>query len=461
MPTLEDMRAELDEVASQGDALAASFDGTQTEDQETQLRSLDERYRSLEDSIRKNEETSGIAERFRSRANDNRQEPSAGGLYRGGGNDGGSQSDPYGVALTPGELFTSSPEYQGWLQKYPSGGPARGSAQSEAFEMGSFRSYIGADTATERLRGSVLTPGRFQAMTQNPKFRALLTSNDASIGQLVRPDFRGVLERLENRPLTVRDLITVVPIGTDAVEWVREASRISNAAPVAEATALTGSSGVKPEGGFTFTIESDTVKTIAEWVPATRRILSDVPQLRGMIDAYLTDDIALELEDQVVAGAGTGENFLGILNDPGIQTQAAPGAGQTIVDTLRIARRKIQITGRSNPTGLLVNPVDLESIDLLKWGGATPSGYVAAGPFGPQGVDRIWGVPVVESEAIPSGTMLMGDFRRAVLFDREQTNITVGTVNDDFIRNIVRVLAEMRAGFGIVRPAAFIAVDVS
>jgi hypothetical protein len=36
----------------------------------------------------------------------------------------------------------------------------------------------------------------------------------------------------------------------------------------------------------------------------------------------------------------------------------------------------------------------------------------------------------------------------------------VGTAGDDFIRNIVWVLAEMRAGFGVLRPRAFAIADL-
>lgn len=39
------------------------------------------------------------------------------------------------------------------------------------------------------------------------------------------------------------------------------------------------------------------------------------------------------------------------------------------------------------------------------------------------------------------GTAVVCDFRLAILFDREQTLISVGTVDKGFIRNIVRVLA--------------------
>jgi hypothetical protein len=48
-----------------------------------------------------------------------------------------------------------------------------------------------------------------------------------------------------------------------------------------------------------------------------------------------------------------------------------------------------------------------------------------------------------------------------MLFDQETTSISIGTAGDDFIRNLVRVLAEPRAGFVVIRPAAFVAVTLS
>ena len=41
-----------------------------------------------------------------------------------------------------------------------------------------------------------------------------------------------------------------------------------------------------------------------------------------------------------------------------------------------------------------------------------------------------------------------------MLFDREQAAIRVGLANDDFLRNIQRVLAELRAVFALFRPTA-------
>jgi HK97 family phage major capsid protein len=73
----------------------------------------------------------------------------------------------------------------------------------------------------------------------------------------------------------------------------------------------------------------------------------------------------------------------------------------------------------------------------------------------------VWRVPVVESESLTEGEALMGDFRKAVLWDREQATIQVSDSHEDFFtRNMVAILAEMRAAFGVIRPSAFIVVPM-
>jgi HK97 family phage major capsid protein len=61
-----------------------------------------------------------------------------------------------------------------------------------------------------------------------------------------------------------------------------------------------------------------TVKTIAHWIPATKRALADVGQLRTLIDARLQDGVNLRLDSQMINGDATGENLRGILNTTGV-----------------------------------------------------------------------------------------------------------------------------------------------
>jgi HK97 family phage major capsid protein len=468
-PTVDELEKEGQTVVEEASAIIGELNGNPpTDEQADKLRTLDGRYKVLfgdgQDNpgdIARAKEVAGITDAFKARSTGQGQgKPD---LYGGGD---ASGSDPTKIraggsgdsAYTPGELFVRSEAYEAWMKKFPTGPPESGFYQSEAVEFRGMSAMLGLVQATDRLRaGGTLTPA---------KFRALVTAADASAGQLIRPDYRGLLEPGLVRPLTIRDLVTVIPTTTDAIEYVKEASRITNAAPVAEAVQLahTGDEiATKPEGGLTFSLVSDVVRTLAEWVPATRRVLSDAPQLRAYIDSYLTDDLAIELEDQMIAGNGSGQNFRGILNTVGIQTAGPPAGTTNALDVLRTARRLVVVNARTFPTAVLVNPVDSEAIDILKFGGATPTAYVGNGPYtqGGQFNPTVWGMNIVESEAVPAGTALVGDFRRAVLFDRENTTITVGTAGDDFIRNIVRILAEMRAGFGVIRPSAFVAADLT
>lgn len=347
---------------------------------------------------------------------------------------------------TPGEMFTESDAYGDWRKRFPDGAPGRGggSVESDALLIPQMADLLGLRNATARI-----------------KARAIITAGNAVAGELVRNDYLGILEPGLQRPLTIRDLLTVIPTQSDAIEYVKEATRVAGAAAVAEATASSGASGLKPEGGLTFSVVTATIKTIAEWVAATRRILADAPALRAYIDQYLLFDLALELEDQIVTGDGTGENFTGLMNVAGTQTLAAPIAPASNLDNIRKAITLVELNARARPTAIVMHPTDAQNVDLLKVNNEA-NHFAVGSPYGANpGGTSLWGLPRVVSDAVAAGVVLVGDFRRAVLFDRQASTIAVGTINDDFVRNIVRVLAEMRAGFGVIRPSAFVKVTLA
>lgn len=257
------------------------------------------------------------------------------------------------------------------------------------------------------------------------------------------------------RPLTIRDLVTRGTTESDSIEYAIEGAFTNNAAPVAEATAASGASGAKPESDMAWTKTSTNVKTIAHWIPATRRALADAGQLQMYIEGFLRYGLDEELEDQILSGSGTGENFTGIRNTSGIQTQAWD---TDMLTTLRRARTKVRVTGRSTPTAYVLHPNDWEDIDLLK---DNEGRYYYGGPS-VIGQPRLWGLPVVESEGEVEGFGHVADWRRAVLLDREQAEIFVSDSHSDFFtRNLVAILAELRAAFFILRPSAFVEADLT
>lgn len=315
-----------------------------------------------------------------------------------------------------------------------------------------------------------------KARVQSSPFgvKALITgAADSSAGAFVVNEQTGIYEPLGRRPLTIRDLVSVRQTESDTVEYVRQLTQPTSAAVVPEATTAAPPTaaeaagplvpapggGYKPEGSMTFERVTASVKTIAEWIPATKRGLADASQLRGLIDAELRADLAEEEEDQILNGDGSGENFTGILNTSGTQAQAysATVAGlDPLIETTLKAKTKVRTGGRAVASGYIFNPEDWEKIQLARLA-KNPNNEAVTG-----GVPTLHGLPVVESEAMPAGTGLTGDYRKAVIWDREQASITATDSHADFfIRNLVAILGEQREAFGVTRPSAFVEIDLT
>lgn len=294
-------------------------------------------------------------------------------------------------------------------------------------------------------------------------------ASSTSGGAFVVNERTDIVEMLGRKALRIRDLCSNRRTTSDTVEFVTQTSHTNNAAPVPEATSSArptapGSAGAtvnvagggyKPEGAWAFAIVQANVKTIAEWVPATKRAIADWSQLQGLIDDELRTDVAESEENEIVNGDGTGEHFTGILQTSGIQTQAF---ATDVVTTIRKGITKARFVGRVNPNALVLNPADAEGLDLLTDDNGR---YYFGGPF-QMGATPIWGLPVVESETVAAGVGVVGDFSKAVIWDREQTTVTMTDSHEDFfVRNLVAVLAEERLAFGVTRPTAFVSLDLT
>jgi HK97 family phage major capsid protein len=322
----------------------------------------------------------------------------------------------------------------------------------------------GAPVGFERLLPSKSASARGQ--------KTLVTgASDTSGGAFLQADDLGLQVGLSpfERPLTLRSLVTQGSTQTDSIEYVRVTGITNNAAPVAEATTsavpstvtsgsvvLPAGGGYKPESGLAVARVAAPVRTIAHWIPVTKRALSDAAQMVTLIDGFLEYGLEEELEDQMIAGDGTGENFEGLSNVSGVQAQAWD---TNALVTTRKAKTKVRLNGRAVPNGYVMNPADLETIELLTDNEAR---FYGDGPFGPATVKTLWGLPVIESEAVAAGTAYVGDWTRAILWDRQQSTITTTDSHADFfVRNLVAILAEMRAAFGVLQPNAFVEIDLT
>lgn len=315
-----------------------------------------------------------------------------------------------------------------------------------------------------------------------PVMASLVTGLDeTSGGALIVPNrLPGITVPLRTRPLRLVDLITVGSTDSDAVDFVEMTGFTNAAAETAEAIAATGTSGTKPESALADVKRTVNVETIAHWIPATKRSLSDAGQLRTLIEGILELGLDLRLDGQIATGNGAGSNLRGIYNTVGIGAvtwrKAMVGNTNTPETILDAIHRAITVVRLAffEPSAIGIHPNDYERVRLARGGKVAVANTVAgsAGTYAEGnylmgdpdtvGAERIWGLLPIVSAAFQEGNPLVGDYRQAVLWLREAMQILASDSHMDFfIRNLVALLAEFRAAFGVLAPGAFCAADIA
>lgn len=260
------------------------------------------------------------------------------------------------------------------------------------------------------------------------------------------------------RQFRLRDLIPVAGLATPQIEYARIVTLGNSAGGVAEAAA-------KPESAIQTSIITQSVVTIATFIPATRQALRDVQGLAAYINQVLGYFLQLEEDDEILNGAG-GNEMTGIYNTVGTQTQAF---SVNVIESIRKGITKLQtafMTGAQasgfDPTGVIMHPNDWESAELLK---DTSDRYILI-PDNRSPADsvpaRLWSVPVIVTPANTAGFALLGAFDiGATLWTYEALTLRTSDSHSDwFTKNIVAVLAEFRELLAVYFPAAFVEVDV-
>lgn len=342
----------------------------------------------------------------------------------------------------------------------------------ELINSASFKAYLAQVAPDGRISENTdLASAKFPMNT-------LITGGSTSGGAFFEIEYQPDLYVPYVQPtLTVRDLVQNRRTGADVISYPRAVAHTNVAAETAEATtaadpAISGASpgpytvatasGAKPEGAFTWEQVTQAVQPIAEGVPISKRTLMNAPELEDIINGQLRFDLEQRLNGQMISGNGTDPNFRGIRNTSGILTQAF---SNNVVESLRKAKTKVTdpTTGSGKiPNGAVLTPTSMETLDLFRVGGSTSTdGPFLVQPFGDR-PPRLWGMQLVEEPGMTATKAVVGYFRDAVLWDRQQATVEVFTQHKDFaMRNLVQLLAEWWGAFGVIQPKSFVDVTMA
>ncbi|GEK03508.1 phage major capsid protein [Streptomyces sp. 1-11] len=290
-------------------------------------------------------------------------------------------------------------------------------------------------------------------------YKGLLANGTVAVNVPITPE----PVRMDVPVLSLRQLLPNVQNTTGRFAYLRQTARNNNAAVVAPGAK-------KPTSTYSLDRVDDRVRTIAHLSePIAKQDLDDVSMLRTFIDQEMRLGLDLALENEILNGSGSGEHFTGLTNVSGAQVQAF---ATNVLTTTRKAVTKLERYGYLSGAGFVMTPEDWETIELL----ADANGQFYYG--GPQTVvnpasRRLWGVPVVVSDAATDGSALLADFSQTRLQVRQDgvldwsenvydpNALGTGSGATDFERNMLRFRFEGRFGLEILRPSAIVKIDLT
>lgn len=302
----------------------------------------------------------------------------------------------------------------------------------DPFANESFTSRVKAVNEGQPTSGRILLPGmRLKAL------KALVSGPgiDSPSSVVATPAQRGPMVGPVVRPLTLIDVLPSIPVTSNKFEHVR-ITRTNNA-DVQE-----NEGDQKPESSFESELLTASIATIAHWTQASRQVLADNPQLTNILRNILSLDALDKFETELLLGDGTDGHILGLIPQAITLATDEPLAPDAISQGLAI-----MFTNGYIANAVALHPKTWHEIRTMKGDG---DGQYLVGSWANPAAPNIWNTPVVQNSAVPQGNALLIDSTRLTVLDREQVQVMVSTEDrDNFVKNLVTLLAELRGGLAV------------
>lgn len=256
------------------------------------------------------------------------------------------------------------------------------------------------------------------------------------------------------RDLAVRSMFGSESISGNALKYFILGAREDNSAP-APGTVL--ENGAKPQFHIAESSATVTLSKIAGWFYETDELLEDNAFLASALNARGLYELDASVESTLIST---------LLGTSGLGTATYTHGGNCTADDVFKAMMTIKGASGLNADAVLLNPADWQVIRLAK---DQVYQYYGSGPFyGPYGngnvnlMPGLWGLNVVVTPNVTSGTVVVGAFKQgASVITKAGAGARIEVVtgdHDDRTHNRVTVIVEERLGLAVRRPAAFVKI---
>lgn len=258
------------------------------------------------------------------------------------------------------------------------------------------------------------------------------------------------VELTPQRPIAVIDHVPMLPTGEAAILYMEETTFTDNAVEKAESTATTNSDLIG-EQGLVLTERTKPVEWLPAFIPVTMQQMEDVEGIGPYVDSRLMYALQARLDLQILRGDGSTPNLEGTENVTGIQAQAL--GVDSIPDAVYKLFTSIRDNGFAEPSVCFIRAAKFQTVRLLK----TADGIYIWGHPSEPGPFQMWGVPLVQTNAVTSTKAIAGDYANfSTLYTKRGITLAVSDSHQSyFARGMLAIRADMRVAMVHFRPKAF------
>jgi hypothetical protein len=230
--------------------------------------------------------------------------------------------------------------------------------------------------------------------------------------------------------------------------WVNKTNKQGNAQFIGEGV-------LKPLASFDLSVESSVPKKVAERMKASTELLYDIDGMTSLIENELRYEVEMAANTATLTGTASSTS------PAGITTLASAFTLTTVettepnnLDAIRAAIAQLKTLNYDRDIVAFINPIDAANMDLAK----ASDGHYILPPFTTSDGQSLKGITIIEDNNIAVGNLLIGDMSKYKILMYQDFFIQWGWENDDFSKNLVTVIGEMRFHqfFGANDAGAFI-----
>jgi HK97 family phage major capsid protein len=325
----------------------------------------------------------------------------------------------------------------------PTGGASGGAGGGSLLNKFATLEQVRAFAGDRSIKNANVKLGALNVLTKSGIVVGDLASSSNDLFN-TQPNRSPTIGENAQRRLSLLTELQRIPVTSNAFEFNQLDSYVAAANYQGQEGAL------KPQQSMPTELKTAPIATIAAWTRFSEQVLADNPALQVQANGLLRYGVLAKAQAEMIAG---NDQIVGLQE---LATSYIAASDAPMADAIGAAQTALDIQGW-NGTHVVMHPTDWHAIraEREENGGA----YIANGWANPNR-PTIWGMSVITDPAVDLGKPLVFDATQCAILDREDARVELGRSGDDFIRNQVVMLAEMRVGLVVFSPSAVLQVVV-